>query len=260
MHIHYGELPDVARYIENHADTAFEDEIPTIETIMGIVKRHKAIDERTRILEVGIGSGWLQIYCRREGLNIRGIEISSQLIDFAKEVGRKYDAELDVEVGNVEESDLGTEQYDVIIASSVFEHVEDWRKGVRKIYGALKPGGLFYFSATNKFSVFPSGEYDFPLYGWLPDGWRYRLRKARQGEDIMKLGIDFHQFTYPQLRRGFKQAGFSTVLDLVDYKDISKMRSDQSLKKSVFNVLKRHGPLKHLFLTFYPSTYFICMK
>ena len=41
------------------------------------------------------------------------------------------------------------------------------------------------------------------------------MRGARQGQDIMKLGIDFHQFTYPQLRGYFREVGFSTVMDFV---------------------------------------------
>lgn len=34
----------------------------------------------------------------------------------------------------------------------------------------------------------------------------------------MNLSIDFHQFTYPQLIDYFKEVGFSSVLDLVDFK------------------------------------------
>src|SRR5207244_2759559 len=81
------------------------------------------------------------------------------------------------------------------------------RKGIGRIFRALKPDGVFYFTSTNKFSLV-SGEYNFPLYGWLPDRWRYALRTRRQGEDIMNLGIDFNQFTFPQLRRFFRKTGF----------------------------------------------------
>jgi 2-polyprenyl-3-methyl-5-hydroxy-6-metoxy-1,4-benzoquinol methylase len=259
MHIHYEQLSDVARYIENHAQVDFEDQKKTIENILRNIRKYKEITERSRILEIGVGSGWFQIYCRQQGLDIRGLEISPQLKEFALEVGRKYDAELDLEVGNIEETEIGDNAYDVIVAASVFEHVEDWQRGVKKIYDALKPGGLFYFDSTNKFS-FTSGEYDFPLYGWMPDSWRFRLRKARQGEDIMKLGIDFHQFTYPQLRRFFKDVGFKQVLDLVDFKEAEGIQTGGPLKKAVFSSMKKSKPLKHLVLTFVPATIFICLK
>ena len=72
-----------------------------------------------------------------------------------------------------------------------------------------------FFESTNKFS-FTSGEYDYPFYGWIPNRLRYKFRIAKQGPDIMKLGVDFHQFSHPGLRREFKRAGFSRILDRVD--------------------------------------------
>lgn len=257
MHIHYEELTDVARYIENHSHITLEDQKPTLENILHNVKRFKDLNGDSNILEIGVGTGWFQIYCRREGLKIQGLEISPQLIEVAKEFGRRYETELDLKVGNIEDTDIGYECYDVIVASSVFEHVENWHHGLKKVFDALKPGGVFYFDSTNKFS-FVSGEYSFPLYGWMPNSWRYRLRKARQGEDIMKLGIDFNQFTYPQLRRYFKQLGFSTVLDFVDFKDLSRVSDTK--KRLFFSSMKMARPLKHLALTFVSATIFICVK
>jgi len=257
MHIHYEELQDVARYIENHSHITLEDQKPLLENILNNIKRHTKLDRNSKILEIGVGSGWFQIYCKQQGLQISGLEISPQLMEVAQEYGRRHETELDLEVGNIEDTEIGVAQYDVIVASSVFEHVEDWQKGVQKIFDALKPGGLFYFDSTNKFS-FVSGEYNFPLYGWMPNGLRYRLRKARQGEDIMKLGIDFHQFTYPQLRSFFKRVGFSQVLDLVDYKDLDRIGDYK--KRVVFSSMKKSKPLKHLALTFLPATMFICVK
>ena len=257
MHIHYEDLADVSRYIENHSHIKLEDQKPTLENILENIKRFKKLDENSKILEIGVGSGWFQIYCKQQGLAIEGLEISPQLAEVAREYGRRHDVQLDLKVGNIEETEIEREKYDVIVASSVFEHVEDWHSGVRKIYQSLKPGGVFYFDSTNKFS-FSSGEYSFPLYGWMPNSWRYSLRKARQGADIMKLGIDFHQFTYPQLRRFFRRVGFSKVMDLVDFKDLARVRNPR--KRLVFSSMKKSKALKHVALNFLPATIFICVK
>ena len=258
MHIHYEDLTDVSRYIENHAHLTLEDQTPTLDNILHNIKRFKRLEPAAKMLEIGIGTGWFQIYCRQQGLDIEGLEISPQLTEVARRFGSRYNQELNLKVGNIEETEIGTDKFDVIVASSVFEHVEDWHKGVKKIFDGLKPGGVFYFDSTNKFS-FKSGEYDFPLYGWMPDNWRYRLRIARHGQDIMKLGIDFHQFTYPQLRRHFKKVGFSRVLDFVDFKDLSR-NSLNPWKRRAFRSLKTVRPLKHVALTFAPATIFICVK
>jgi SAM-dependent methyltransferase len=236
-----------------------EDQLSSIEGMMDNIRKFKALTPETSILEIGPGDGWVQIYGKRQGLNIRGLEISEPLMEAAKDHARRHDTEIDLLLGNVETSDLGVAQYDVIVARSIFEHVKDWRSGVKRIYQALKPGGLFYFDSTNKFS-FSSGEYDFPLYGWLPDTLRYRLRIARQGPDIMTLGIDFNQFTYPQLRRFFRGVGFSQVFDLVDVKDGSSLRTTSPLKKAMLTTLKGVPPLKHVALTFVPATVFVCLK
>ena len=78
------------------------------------------------------------------------------------------------------------------------------------------------------------------------------------GKDIMKLGIDFHQFTHGSLRQEFKKAGFSRVLDRVDIADESKVSS--SFRAKVVRVAKRFGPFKFLALTFAEATRFICIK
>jgi 2-polyprenyl-3-methyl-5-hydroxy-6-metoxy-1,4-benzoquinol methylase len=258
MHIHYEELTDVARYIENHAHVKLEDQAPTLENILNNIKRFKPLENGAKVLEIGVGSGWFQIYCKQLGLDIEGLEISPQLAEVARSFGNRYNEKLNLKVGNIEETEIGRNKFDVIVAASVFEHVEDWHQGLKKILDALKPGGVFYFDSTNKFS-FTSGEYDFPFYGWMPNSWRYRLRIARQGEDIMKLGIDFHQFTYPGLRRYFKQVGFSRVLDFVEFKDVSR-NNLKPWKRWVFQSLKTVRPLKHVALTFAPATIFICVK
>src|SRR5262249_43127748 len=142
-------------------------------------------------------------------------------------------------------------------ASSTFEHVENWQKGLKRIFDALKPGGLFFFYSTNKFS-FVQGEYNFPLYGWLPNGWRYRLRVARQGNGIMKNGIDFNQFTYFQLRKVFKKLGFSEVMDRVEILDPDNLNNPKFHKKLIIKILKRVKPLKELALFFSSGTLFVC--
>ena len=260
MKVHLEELSDVTRYIRHHEHIRLEDNEAEYRSTMWRLNWFKPIDENTRILEIGIGTGWFPIMCKMKGLSCKGIEISPQLVEYAKEFGRSYGVEPDIEVANVEEADLGSSVYDVVVAVSVFEHVEDWRSGIRNIYRALKPGGIFYFNSTNKFSLARSREYHFPLYGWLPDSWRFRLRKYRQGEDIMKLGIDFNQFTYPALRKCMESAGFSAVLDMVDMFNADNLHSPKPWKRMVIRALQHSGPFKHVFLTFAPGTTFVCVK
>jgi SAM-dependent methyltransferase len=191
------------------------------------------------------------------GWRCKGLEISPQLVERAKEIGAEHGVAPDIELGNLEEDDIGRNRYDIIICSNVFEHVEKWRMSVRKVYEALKPGGIMFFESTNKFS-FTSGEYNFPLYGWMPNQMRYRLRIAKQGADIMKLGIDFHQFSHPGLRREFKRAGFSRILDRVEMAHEDTIST--GWKKTVVRISRQFPPAKALALVFADATRFICIK
>jgi 2-polyprenyl-3-methyl-5-hydroxy-6-metoxy-1,4-benzoquinol methylase len=162
-------------------------------------------------------------------------------------------------LGNIEESDIGVSKYDVVLATSTFEHVEHWEKGIRNIFNALKSGGLFYFYSTNKFSL-RSGEFNFPFYEWLPDKWRYRIRISNGGENIMKLGIDFNQFNHFQLRRFFSEVGFTHVYNQFDIINPDELIQPSIWKKTIIKMIKTLKPLKLLALTFSPGTLFICIK
>jgi 2-polyprenyl-6-hydroxyphenyl methylase/3-demethylubiquinone-9 3-methyltransferase len=226
---------------------------------MSSIQKYKKINTQTKILEIGTGIGWFTILCNKNGIDCKGLEISADLVQYGKELGRKNGIDADISLGNIEDADIGKSVYDVIMARSVFEHVEHWRPALLKVYQALRPGGLLFFSSTNKFS-FTSGEYNYPFYGWLPDSLRYRLRIKRQGEDIMKWGIDFNQFNPIQLRRYFKSIGIKQVFDRIDAVDPDKIDYPKLWKRIFIQTLKTVSPLKHFALFFAPDTRFICIK
>ena len=257
MKSHEQELSDVTRYIELKQHLRLEDHEAEYQRYLRTVRRWHTLDANTHMLEIGTGTGWFPLLCKRDGLSCRGLEISPQLVEYARQFGRNYGIESDIELGNAEENEIGSEEYDVIFAQSVFEHIEHWERAAERIYRALRPGGLFVFSSTNKFA-FTSGEYDFPLYGWLPDRWRYRLRISRQGPDIMKLGIDFNQFRYPLLRRTFERIGFSRVMDRVEMSQRDEVSS--AARRMLVDIAKRSKLAKRLVLTFADATIVCCIK
>jgi SAM-dependent methyltransferase len=207
--------------------------------------------EPRRVFEVGVGSGWFLIRCAQRGLEVSGIEHNPVLIAHAQTLARGHGIELPIIEGSIEDTDIG-EDYDVIFASSVFEHVRNYRAGLDRCYRALRPGGILYFYSTNKFAL-RSGEYpQLPLYGWLPNRARYRLRAARQGEQVIQSGaVDFNQFTYWGLRREFRRIGFSQVLDRFQL-----ISPNSTLKRALLAI----GPLRPLLRTFDYGTSFVCVK
>jgi SAM-dependent methyltransferase len=258
MKVHY-DLRVIEGYLSDQRKLTLQHFVPIFENTLKRIQKYKKIDPGMEMLEVGTGSGWFPILCKKHGISCEGVEICPQLVDYAYEFGEWNGIKPDIRLGNIEDEDIGYSKYDIIIALSTFEHVEHWQRGLRKIYDALKPGGLFYFYSTSRFSL-RSGEYNMPFYGWLPDRWRYRIRIARSGEEIMQLGIDFNQFNHFQLRRFFSELGYEKVIDQFAILDTSNLVHRRWWKVAIVKLFHYVKPLHWLGLVFAPGTCFICIK
>ncbi|MGD9617225.1 MAG: class I SAM-dependent methyltransferase [Alphaproteobacteria bacterium] len=257
VEIQKSELSDVTRYITNRSHMRLADKEERYDSFMRLINAVRPVTPETRMLEVGTGLGLFPIWCATKGWNCKGLEISPQLIAHAEQLAREEGVKVEIILGNIEDFSMPSEQFDVIIAASLFEHVPEWRKGLAQIYRWLKPGGLLLFESTNKFS-FVSGEYQkLPLYGWLPNAARYKFRQIVHGPDIMQLGIDFHQFTHGGLRKAFRQLGFSKIYDRVD---LANLRGRGGPKGRIMSAAEQVSPLRQLILTFSNVTLFVCIK
>ena len=256
MRIHEQQPQAIKDYIANHRHVTLADEERTFQNYMARISKFKTVDASTKMLEIGVGTGWFPILCKAKGLSCKGLDISPHLIEYAMTLGAQLGVRPDLELANIEDYELGKEQYDAIIASSVFEHVEHWEAALQKVFDALRPGGVLFFESTNKFSL-KSGEFNFRFYNWFPDFVRYRLRIALQGPDIMHLGIDFNQFRYGQLRRVFQQMGFRRIVDSLDLADVS---SKTGWKKAAISAARKSRVVRTLVLTFMEVTTFVCVK
>jgi SAM-dependent methyltransferase len=255
MQVFEGNLEEIGRYIAAREKVPVEEKRPDFEHILRSIRLGRTSNTPPRVLEIGSGTGWFAVLCALQGIDYRGIEISPQLVECSHRIAESNGVRVDVQLGNLEDVELGVEQFDAVVANFVFEHVEFWRPSVEKIYRALRPGGAFVFSSTNKFTL-RNGEYPkLPMYGWLPNRCRYWFRQKVQGPDIMKLGIDFHQFTYPQLRRAFREIGFTRILDHVDIADPSS-----GAKRAVVSLSRALPPIRHTLLLFFGVTSFVCGK
>src|SRR2546422_10438144 len=110
--------------------------------------------------------------CAKKGLECVGLDISRELIDFVRERAAQNGVRLDLRLGNIEETALDRGAFDVVIAESVFEHVEDWRRGLANVAASLSPGGVLIFCSTNRFSPCPARFRSWPSTACFPTGSR----------------------------------------------------------------------------------------
>jgi len=95
-----------------------------------------------KLLDIGCGPGiHLKKYLER-GAEGFGIDISRKMIELAK----KYCSSANFKVGSIYQLEFEDSSFDIITASLVLDHVQDFEKSLKEINRVLKQGGLFVFS------------------------------------------------------------------------------------------------------------------
>ncbi len=107
------------------------------------------LDEKSELIEVGIGGGQATLPFLSKGCSVTAIEYGKNLADICKEKFKEYDG-FHVIVSKFEDVDLEENNYDLIYAASAFHWVPE-EIGYTKVYKSLKPGGVFTRFANHPF-------------------------------------------------------------------------------------------------------------
>jgi SAM-dependent methyltransferase len=95
-------------------------------------------DRQCRILEMGCSGGPLIQQFQADGYaQVTGIDISPEAIELCKQRGLA-----DTHIMDAQQLTFADEQFDVITASDVLEHLADAPRAIREWHRLLKPGGL----------------------------------------------------------------------------------------------------------------------
>lgn len=99
---------------------------------------------RMRVLDVGSGGGEFAYLVQSRGHDVRGVEPNRGYAGYAQ---AQYG--LDIAVGFIDDVALEPEAYDLITIWHVLEHTEHPGTVLRKLQGALKPGGVLVVEVPN---------------------------------------------------------------------------------------------------------------
>ncbi|MEK7615629.1 MAG: methyltransferase domain-containing protein [Patescibacteria group bacterium] len=94
------------------------------------------------VLCLGCGAGQECLQLAGRGARVIGTDISSGLIDLAKQ---KY-PHLDFRVMDMEKLDFPDDAFDYVYSSLVMHYVKNWGKTLHEVYRVLKNNGTFLFS------------------------------------------------------------------------------------------------------------------
>jgi 2-polyprenyl-6-hydroxyphenyl methylase/3-demethylubiquinone-9 3-methyltransferase len=148
-------------YIRDQAAARFGRDTKKLDCLKGL-----------RILDIGCGAGILSEPLARLGGDVTGIDPASENIEIAAAHARDSGVDVDYRATTAEELAANNEQFDVVLAMEVVEHVVDVPAFVATCASMVKPGGLMVAATLNRtmksFALAIVGAED--ILRWVPRG------------------------------------------------------------------------------------------
>lgn len=146
------------------------------------------------LLNVGSSSGIMDAVLAEAFGDVVGVDIDADAIEFAR---RSFNLpNLRFELADGLNLPFPAESFDVVVCSQVYEHVPDQPRLMAEIERVLRPHGICYFAATNRFIVVEP-HYRLWFLSWLPpwlaDSYLRLTGKGPHYYERMR--------SYPRLRR-----------------------------------------------------------
>ncbi|MGD9765257.1 MAG: methyltransferase domain-containing protein [Candidatus Binatia bacterium] len=155
-------------------------------------------------LDIGCSTGFLTLQYGARFASSTGIDIDEAAVDYA----RRHHCRDNIQfmVGDGARTGLPEASFDVVTCTHIYEHVPDARQLMAEIHRVLKPGGICFFAAGNRFNWI-EGHYHLPLLAAVPKplGHAY-LRLAGKGNYYYETHL-----SYWGLRRLVR------AFDVIDY-------------------------------------------
>jgi 2-polyprenyl-6-hydroxyphenyl methylase/3-demethylubiquinone-9 3-methyltransferase len=123
-----------------------------------------------RLLDVGCGGGLVAEPFARLGARVVGIDGDAQAVRVARDHAAEIELAVDYRVGAVE--DLKDDQFDVVTALEIIEHVDHAEVFVTEVARRVREGGIIFISTLNrtlKSLVLGKVVAEYVL-GWVPPG------------------------------------------------------------------------------------------
>lgn len=129
---------------------------------------HEALGDKfsaARLLNLGCSTGFIDEYLAPHVGMTQGVDIDEAAIEGARARGVSNNSEFSI--GDAMQLHFADASFDIVICSQVYEHVPDPVRMMGEIHRVLRPGGVCYFAATNRWALMER-HYRLPFLSWLP--------------------------------------------------------------------------------------------
>ncbi len=225
-----------------------------------------------QVLDLGCGMGGLSVALAREGASVQPYDYNPAYCQITRLRGQRYSLDLHPVNGGGERLPFPEGYFDIIVCMDVLEHVQRPADLLAETNRCLKPGGLLYITAINRFA-FNDPHYHVRGVNWLPrrmatpflkltgrhkDNSRFTDRQTLE---------EMHYFRFGQLPRLARQNGFSRTVELGELEwgraatqpTISSSKAWKSRLASGLHKVGLLRPLYRLYRAAYKGTYQLAM-
>jgi 2-polyprenyl-6-hydroxyphenyl methylase/3-demethylubiquinone-9 3-methyltransferase len=175
---------------------------------------------RLDVLDVGAAQGRTLLALQKLGHHAVGVEPFAEAIETAHRLAARVGTTVDIREGAAESLPFPDRHFDVVLATSVMEHVVDLPCALREIHRVLRPGGVFWFNSASSLAPHQDEISAFPLFGWYPLPLKRKIMAwAAQNRPELVGGTTapaINWFTPWSARRELRRAGFAEVWDRWD--------------------------------------------
>lgn len=170
----------------------------TVDEILSITEKELHKKAKTlKVLDIGSGWGEYSFELEKHVKSVVGIEPFKKVYEIA--IKNKQKIKSKVKFYNLTAEKFKTnEKFDLIVSLTTIEHMSNAEKAFEQIFSMLKPGGVIYATAPNKWWVFES-HYGLPFLGWLP------LPLADTYLRLTSKGMSYEDCSYTRSYFGMKK-------------------------------------------------------
>lgn len=142
-----------------------------------------------KLLDVGSGGGLLCEPMTRLGASVTGVDAAEKNVQVAALHAQQMGLDIDYRHSTAEALAEDGEQYDVVLALEIIEHVADVDAFLSAISHLVKPGGLLFMSTLNRTAksyatAIIGAEY---VLRWLPKGTHHWKKFLKPSELVIPL-------------------------------------------------------------------------
>jgi 2-polyprenyl-3-methyl-5-hydroxy-6-metoxy-1,4-benzoquinol methylase len=232
-----------------------------VQTLMRRLRPHLGLVAGARIMDIGAAQGEYVLALSRAGYDAVGVEPWQAAIDVSGLLARETGVAVQMVEGVGEELPFEAASFDLAIAISVMEHVDEPQTVMSEVARVLRPGGGFYFYTSSAVCPRQNEISRFPAFPWYPQPIKKRIMDWAVVHRPELVGHTtrpaYHWYTPWGTRRMLAAAGFARVFDRWQLKLPEELHG---WRRTVLEASQRHAVVRLLGDVAVPESAYLAIR